>query len=114
MKNKNVGFLIIGISIIIGIIILIFNHGMTSIVNQSCSHGSECTMYGTIKSQTYLSFAIAGMIFAIGLFFILSKENEKIIYKKIKEKTNSRIITRNLFQENREQIEKFFMDNDGM
>jgi len=87
MKNKNVGFLIIDISIIIGIIILIFNHGMTSIVNQSCSHGSECTMYGTIKSQTYLSFAIAGMIFAIGLFFILSKENEKIIYKKIKEKT---------------------------
>ena len=87
MKNKNVGFLIIGISIIIVVIIIIFNQGMTSIVNQSCSHGPECSMYGTIKSQTYLSVAIAAIIFAIGLFFVLSKENERIIYKKIKDKS---------------------------
>ena len=38
-------------------------------------------MYGTIKSQTYLSLAIAGIIFAIGLFFVFAKENEKIILK---------------------------------
>jgi uncharacterized membrane protein len=81
MKNKNVGFLIIGISIVVGLIIWIFNSGMTSIVNQTCSHGPSCTMYGTIKSQTYLSLAIAGIIFAIGLFFVFAKESEKIILK---------------------------------
>jgi len=45
-------------------------------------------MYSTIKTQTYLSFAIAGLVFGIGLFLILSKENEKIIIKKIKPEAN--------------------------
>jgi len=81
MKNKNVGILIICISVIIAIIILIFNQGMTSIVNQSCSHGPSCSMYGTIKSQTYLSLAIAAVIFAIGLFLVFAKESEKVVIK---------------------------------
>ncbi len=83
MRNKNVGYLIIGISILIVLIIIIFNQGMTSIVNETCSHGPECGMYKTIKTQTYLSFAIAGVVLIIGLFLIFSKENEKIIIKKI-------------------------------
>ena len=88
MKNKNVGFLIMGISIIIGILIFLFNNAMTEIVNVSCTHGPSCSMYGTVKTQTYLSLAIAGLIFAIGLFFVFAKENERIILrtKRIKEK----------------------------
>lgn len=86
MKNKNVGFLIVGIAIIIGIIIAIFNFGLRDIVSASCTHGSECSMYGTIKVQTWTSLAIAGLIAIIGLFFIFSKEEvqEKIVVKKIK------------------------------
>lgn len=81
MKNRNVGWLIIGISIVIGIIILIFNLGLKNIVGQTCSHGSSCTMYDTIAIQTWVSMAIAGLIFVIGLFLILSKEETKIITK---------------------------------
>lgn len=84
MKNKNVGYLIVGISILIVLIIILFNQGMTSIVNETCSHGPSCTMYTTIKTQTYLSFTIAGLIFVIGLFLIFSKENEKIVIRQIK------------------------------
>ena len=113
MLNKNVGYLIIGIAIIIGIIILIFNQGMASIVSQSCSHGSECTMYGTIKSQTYLSIAIAGIIFAIGLFFVLSKENEKIIYKKLKDKTK-KISLEGLDKEEKQVINLLQQENGAM
>jgi uncharacterized membrane protein len=88
MKNKNVGFLIVGIAIVVCIIIIIFNLGMTSIVSSTCSHGPSCSMYGTIKTQTYLSLAIAGIIFSIGLFLIFAKETEKIVIKTktIKEK----------------------------
>lgn len=86
MKNKNVGFLIIGLSLVIAVIILIFNIGMKSIVSQSCSHGSECAMYSTISVQTGISLAIAGLVLVIGLFLIFSKEENKIIIKKIKEK----------------------------
>ena len=37
-------------------------------------------------------------------------ESAKFIIEKIREKTNSRIITKHLFQENKEQIEKFFLE----
>jgi len=81
MKNKNVGYLIIGIAIVIGIIVLIFNMGLKNIVGQTCTHGPACSMYDTISMQTWMSLAIAGLIFFIGLFLIFSKEETKIITK---------------------------------
>jgi uncharacterized membrane protein len=89
MKNKNVGFLIVGISVVIGIIVLIFNLGLKKIVKGSC--GMEaCPMYDTIATQTFLSLAIAAIVLVIGLFLIFSKEEEKIIVKKIKVGTEKR------------------------
>jgi len=87
MKNKNVGALIIGIAVIIGIIVLIFNLGLKNIVGKTCSHGTSCTMYDTIAIQTYVSLAIAGLILVIGLFLVFSKEEivEKVVVKKIKQ-----------------------------
>ncbi|MFA5174387.1 MAG: MarR family transcriptional regulator [Candidatus Pacearchaeota archaeon] len=86
MKNKNVGYLIAGLSVVIIGIVLIFNLGLKNIVGQTCSHGTSCTMYDTIAVQTYFSLAIAGIILIIGLFFIFSKEEKEIVIKKIKEK----------------------------
>jgi len=74
MKNKNVGYLIVGISIVIGMIILIFNFGINNIIEASCSHGPSCTMYDALAMQTWLSIAIAGIILVIGLFFVFAKE----------------------------------------
>lgn len=84
MKNKNVGVLITGIAVLILIIIFIFNQSMTQIVNTTCSHGPSCTMYSTIKTQTYLSLTITGLILIIGLFLIFSKENERVVIRQIK------------------------------
>ena len=86
MKNKNVGFLIIGIAIIIAIIVGIFNYGLKSIVGETCNHGSSCEMYTTIAVQTWISLAIAGLVLVIGLFLIFSKEEKEIIIKKVKER----------------------------
>jgi len=84
MKNKNVGFLITGIAVLIIIIIILFNQGITKIVDSTCSHGPSCSMYGTIKTQTYLSFVIAGLVLIIGLFLIFAKEDKEVIIKKIR------------------------------
>lgn len=88
MKNRNVGFLIVGISLVVVFIILLFNYGLKSLVAQTCSHGSTCSMFETISFQTYLSLAIAGIILIIGLFLIFAGESKKIIFRtrKIKEK----------------------------
>jgi uncharacterized membrane protein len=86
MENKNVGMLIIGIAVVIGIIVFIFNSALTSIVGTTCTHGPSCTMYDTIRTQTWLSLSIAGIILVIGLFIMFIKPKEKIIVKKLKEK----------------------------
>jgi len=88
MKNKNVGLLVIGIAIVIGIIVLIFNLGLKKLVGETCTHGSTCSMFDTIAVQTYISLAIALLILIIGLFLIFSKPEEKIVIKTktIKEK----------------------------
>ena len=86
MENKNVGWLIVGISVVIGVIIGIFNYALTKIVATTCSEGPTCVMYDTIKVQTWISIAIAGLILVIGLFFIFSKEKTVFKTKIVKEK----------------------------
>ena len=115
MKNRNVGYLIIGISIVIGAIIWIFNLGLKNIVGQTCTHGPACTMYDTIAIQTYTSLAIAGLILVIGLFFVLSKEEEKIIVKKIKEKVEvkRKPINYNMLSSDERRIAKVIEGENG-
>lgn len=84
MNNKNVGWLIVGISVFILIIIGIFNFGVKDIIGATCSHGPTCGMYDTLKFQTWISLAIALVVFFIGLFLVFSKEHEKIVIKKIR------------------------------
>lgn len=85
MKNKNVGFLITGIAVVMAIIVLIFNMALKTIVSASCSHGPSCTMYSTISTQTYISLAITAIVLVIGLFLIFSKEEERIVIKKVQQ-----------------------------
>ena len=92
MKNKNVGFLIIGLALVLGLIVFIFNNALTTIVNTSCSHGSSCPMYGTINTQTYIGAALIAIIIIIGLVLIFTKEEKQIITKKIKDKKKKIIL----------------------
>lgn len=84
MKNRNVGLLILGISIVIGIIVLIFNLALSKIARLSCTMGPTCPMYDTITTQTWISLSIAALVFIIGLFLVFSKEEKEIVFKKIK------------------------------
>ncbi len=86
MENKQVGWLIIGIAIVMIIVVLIFNMALKSIVGETCTHGPSCTMYNTIKTQTWISLSIVGIILIIGLVIMFQKPKEKIIFKKVKEK----------------------------
>ncbi|MEN7982080.1 MAG: hypothetical protein ABFQ65_01390 [Nanoarchaeota archaeon] len=86
MENKNVGTLIIAIGIIVGAIVLIFNYTNKQLVNATCSHGLECTMYDTLALQMWMSLSIVAIILVIGFAIMFIKPKEKIIIKKIKEK----------------------------
>lgn len=86
MKNRSVGFLIVGIFVLIVAIIFLFNSSLNNIIDQACDHGEGCIMHDTIEMQTNLSLVIAGLVLVIGLFLIFSKENEKVIIKEVKVK----------------------------
>jgi hypothetical protein len=86
MENKTVGWIIIGIAILVGAIALIFNLGLKNIVGETCNHGPTCSMYDTIAVQTWISLAIVGVILVIGIVLLFIKPKEKIIVKTLKEK----------------------------
>ena len=89
MENKHVGYVVIGISVLIIVIILLFNSALSEIVSLSCGleHGAFCPMEQTVDQQTYLALGIVGLLILVGLILIFSKPDERIIVKKIKEKS---------------------------
>lgn len=84
MENKHVGYILLGISILIVLIVFMFKSALTSFVDSSCTlaHGGEyCPMYDTISQQTYLALGIVGILIIVSLVLIFSKQSEKIIIK---------------------------------
>jgi hypothetical protein len=70
VKNRNVGFLIIGVTALIGFIVAMFNTALTEIVATSCSHGSSCPMWGTIQTQTNIGLGVMIFMLLVGLYLV--------------------------------------------
>jgi len=41
MENRKVGMLIIGIAVVMGLIVLLFNSALKNIVGETCTHGAD-------------------------------------------------------------------------
>ena len=100
MKNRIAGFIILGISALIGFIILSFNRAMTNIVNTSCEHGPACPMWGHINFQTNVSIGIMVFVIIIGIYLIFFGIEEKIItkVKTIKQQIEPKKMTKENYQ----------------
>ncbi len=113
MDNRNVGFLIIGISIAVGFIILMFNLGLKKIVSQTCTHGPLCPMYNTIAIQTWISLGIALIIFVIGIVIMFTKPKERVVVRKVKEK-RKKLNLKNLDKDEKKVIELLLKEGKAM
>src|SRR3972149_489036 len=89
MENKHVGFLILGIAIILIFITFLFNNALGESVRNSCliQHGDveSCEMYDSVNYQKYFALGIVGVLLVIGFVLIFTKPRERIITRKIKE-----------------------------
>ena len=95
MKNRIVGIIIAGFALLLGFITWLFNNALTEIVNDSCSHGPTCPMWGTIRFQTYVSLGIIGAVVIVGLYFIFFARDEDqrpLQPRKIDKKDYSKIL----------------------
>jgi uncharacterized membrane protein len=108
MRNRIVGVLVVAIAVLIGFIILSFNMALTNIVNQSCSHGTSCPMWGTIDFYTNISVGIMIFVIVIGLYLIFFGEEERIItrFRKIREQIEPKKITKANYQKVMTELEK--------
>lgn len=115
MENKNVGWIILGVGFLGGIIVLIFNLGLKRIVGETCTHGPTCSMYDTIAIQTWISLAIVLVIFVIGLIIMFTKPEEKIIVKTKKVVGKKKKIDKSKLDKNEKKIVEFLeKENGGM
>jgi len=113
MKNRNVGFLITGLGVVIVTLVFLFNSGMRSIVDATCDHGPTCTMYETISMQTYLSLIIAGIVIVIGVFMIFAKESEKVVIKKVRDKTLVKKLDLSGLDKDEREVVKILQEENG-
>ena len=71
--------LIVGIALVIGFIIYIFNQAMTTIVATECTHGLSCPMWGTINFQTNVAMGLMAIVIGIGLYLVFFSKDEVIV-----------------------------------
>ncbi len=113
MENKHVGYLVLGISTLIGIIVFLFNNAMNQFLDASCNLAghTSCVMHDTLKQQTYLSLAIVGILVVIGLVLIFNKPDERIVIRKIKDKKIERKIDTSKLRSDEKQALKIIQEN---
>ncbi len=78
MKNKHVGFLLLGLVIVFFFVVMSFNNALAEIVSVSCTHGVSCPMQITLQTQKVISYSLLGLIAVVGLFisFFLKEKGE--------------------------------------
>ena len=114
MENRHVGFLILGIAIILIFITFLFNNALGESVRNSCliQHGDveSCEMYDSVNYQKYFALGIVGVLLVIGFVLIFTKPRERIITRKIKE-PRKKINLDSLEQKEREVIKILQQEN---
>ncbi len=113
MDNKTVGWIIIGISVVMAVIVWIFNFSLKKIVGVSCSMGAGCTMYDTIKIQTWISLAIVAIILIIGFVIMFAKPKETIVIRKVKEKEKKKKLNLDGLDNKEKEVLKILEEENG-
>ena len=89
MKNRHVGYLIIGVVILFLFVVMSFNQALRQIVDTTCTHGEACTMHATLRTQEMISYSLMGILALVGVFMVFfMKDEEKIIQKEIIKETH--------------------------
>lgn len=108
MENKNVGYLILGISILVLLIVFLYNKSIDDYAAVACPlvhEGKECPAQNAIDQQAYIAYGIVGLLFIISLVLIFSKPQKEVIVKKVKDrKTKKKMYTSTLKPEEKKVL----------
>ena len=114
MENKHVGYILIGVAILLIIIVFLFQNALKEVVASTCTageHSISCPMNEGINQQTYLSLGIVGLLIIIGFVLIFTKPKERVIVRKVKEK--KRKLDLNGLDEKEKRVIKILQGENG-
>ncbi|MBU0460766.1 MAG: MarR family transcriptional regulator [Nanoarchaeota archaeon] len=77
MKNKHVGLLVMGITLLFLLIVFSFNNALDTIVATSCEHGISCPMQITLDTQRRISYGLIGLLVIVGAFIAFFMKEDK-------------------------------------
>jgi hypothetical protein len=83
MRNRYVGIIVVGISLLIGFLVWLFNKSLSDIVNDSCSHGPTCPMWGSIRFETNVGLGLMVFVVLVGLYLIFFAKDDPQIVKEV-------------------------------
>ncbi len=113
MENKKVGWLIIGIAFVMGIVSWIFNQSLNQIIAQTCTEGPNCIMHQTSNTQLGLSLAIVLVVAIIGLYIMFSKPDEKVVVKKVKERQKKKNFDLSKLDQDEKKVIEILIDEEN-
>jgi uncharacterized membrane protein len=79
MKNKHVGYLILGVTALFFFVVMSFNYALQKIVDTTCTHGTACPMHATTFTQEVLSYGLMGLLVLVSLFIIFFMKDETTV-----------------------------------
>jgi len=87
MRNRYVGMIVVGIALLIGFLVWLFNKALSDIVDADCSHGPTCPMWGSINFQTNVGLGLMIFIVIVGLYLIFFAKDDPQIVKEVHRET---------------------------
>ena len=84
MENKHVGYLLLGFSVLVIFLILLFNSTLKEIIGTTCGEthdGEFCPMNQTVNQQTYIALGVVGLLIIVSFILIFSKPQKEVIFK---------------------------------
>ncbi len=93
MENKKVGYLLIGVAVVMGVLVWQFYAALIAMAGTSCAlehEGATCPLHASVSQQITISVVLLGLVLVVAVFLILSKPEREVVVKKVKERVKKR------------------------
>ncbi len=92
MENKKLGGLLIVISLVVGIIFLIFINQLYNLGNESgCYNNPKCKSISINLNLSHLAVGVAVAILSLGVYLIFFNKGDEAILKRLEEEKNKKL-----------------------
>lgn len=121
MESKKLGFLIIGISIILGFMMFSFMNNVNVRSEQlECNPTDECKQVNSVLGISHITIGFLSFILALGFYIIFFNKGEEAILKRLEEEKNTKVqenkfdVILKMLDENEKKIISAIKDQDGI